>query len=77
MDSATFLLEFRSTSQLRLYGVRTSLHTGLTACTGASIALLAYPSVSLLLSNAKGSAGISTGCPSPTTIVLGLGPDLP
>ena len=25
----------------------------------------------------KGGAGISTCCPSPTTIVLGLGPDLP
>ena len=36
-----------------------------------------YPSVSLLLSNAKGGTGISTSCPSPTTFVLGLGPDLP
>ena len=25
----------------------------------------------------KGGTGISTSCPSPTTIVLGLGPDLP
>ena len=36
-----------------------------------------YPSVSLLQSNAKGGTGISTSCPSPTTFVLGLGPDLP
>ena len=36
-----------------------------------------YPSVSLLLSCAKGGTGISTSCPSPTTFVLGLGPDLP
>ena len=25
----------------------------------------------------KGGTGISTSCPSPTTVVLGLGPDLP
>ena len=36
-----------------------------------------YPSVSLPLSNAQGGTGISTSCPSPTTAVLGLGPDLP
>ena len=34
-----------------------------------------YPSVSLL--HSIGSAGIYTCCPSPTTSVLGLGPDLP
>ena len=34
-----------------------------------------YPSVSLL--HSQGGAGISTCCPSPTTSVLGLGPDLP
>ena len=33
--------------------------------------------MSLLQSNAKGGTGISTSCPSPTTFVLGLGPDLP
>ena len=36
-----------------------------------------YPSVSLRLSCAQGGTGISTSCPSPTTFVLGLGPDLP
>ena len=34
-----------------------------------------YPSVSL--HHSQGGAGISTCCPSPTTSVLGLGPDLP
>ena len=33
--------------------------------------------MSLLLSIAQGGTGISTCSPSPTTLVLGLGPDLP
>ena len=36
-----------------------------------------YPSVSLLRQTSISGAGISTCCPSPTTSVLGLGPDLP
>ena len=36
-----------------------------------------YPSVSMLPQTSLGGTGISTCYPSPTTIVLGLGPDLP
>ena len=55
-------ISVRITSQL--IGLRTSLQPNLDACT-----------VSLL--HSIGSAGIYTCCPSPTTSVLGLGPDLP
>ena len=55
------------------------LHYTPTSPLGRSLPSLrsVYPSVSLLLSNAKGGTGISTCCPSPTAFALGLGPDLP
>ena len=56
--------------------MRTSLHDSLDACTGtdhrpARVILLCHCIVP------NGGAGIYTCCPSPTTSVLGLGPDLP
>ena len=72
-----FLLNFSSPSRFSL--TVCVLHYTPASLLGRSLPSLrsAYPSVSLLLSNAKGGTGISTCCPSPTTIVLGLGPDLP
>ena len=65
----------RSASIVRLFVRRTSLPHTLRPCTGLTITRLELSfcvSASFL-----GGAGISTSCPSPTTSVLGLGPDLP
>ena len=63
----------RVTTQLR--GVRTSLYPNLVACTELTITLLELSFC--VTASFLGGAGISTCCPSPTTSVLGLGPDLP
>ena len=56
--------------------MRTSLHAPL-YCLDR---LYHQPAHAILLCQCithKGGTGISTSCPSPTTVVLGLGPDLP
>ena len=63
----------RITTQLT--GVRTSLYPNLVACTELTITLLELSFC--VTASFLGGAGISTCCPSPTTSVLGLGPDLP
>ena len=57
------------------YGMRTSLHPKLTAWTGLTITRLELSFC--VTASYLGGAGISTCYPSPTTSVLGLGPDLP
>ena len=58
-----------------LKGPRTSLRSKLDACTELTITLLGISFC--VTASFLGSAGIYTCCPSPTTSVLGLGPDLP
>ena len=57
------------------------LHDGFSYHTPTSLApVFPLPASALLLRQRvthKGGTGISTSCPSPTTSVLGLGPDLP
>ena len=67
------MISVRITSQL--IGVRTSLYPNLDACTGLTITLLELSFC--VTASFLGGAGIYTCCPSPTTSVLGLGPDLP
>ena len=55
--------------------MRTSLHSNLSACTELTITPLRLSFC--VTASFFGSAGIYTCCPSPTTSVLGLGPDLP
>ena len=55
--------------------MRTSLHPNLDAWTGQTIARLELSFC--VTASFLGGAGISTCYPSPTTSVLGLGPDLP
>ena len=55
--------------------MRTSLHLNLGACTELTITPLRLSFC--VTASFLGSAGIYTCCPSPTTSVLGLGPDLP
>ena len=55
--------------------MRTSLHPKLDACTELTITPLRLSFC--VTASFFGSAGIYTCCPSPTTAVLGLGPDLP
>ena len=55
--------------------MRTSLHPNLGACTELTITPLRLSFC--VTASFFGSAGIYTCCPSPTTAVLGLGPDLP
>ena len=55
--------------------MRTSLHPKLTAWTGLTITRLELSFC--VTASFLGGAGISTCYPSPTTSVLGLGPDLP
>ena len=55
--------------------MRTSLHPNLSAWTGLTITLLELSFC--VTASFLGGAGISTCYPSPTTAVLGLGPDLP
>ena len=59
----------------QLVGARTSLRPNLDACTGLTITLLELSFC--VTASFLGGAGISTCYPSPTTSVLGLGPDLP
>ena len=66
---------FRSPSHLSRNGARTSLRPSLDAWTGLTITLLELSFC--VTASFLGSAGISTCYPSPTTSVLGLGPDLP
>ena len=72
----SFPTYFQSPSRPRIVK-RSSLLNSLIAWTRSTSHALCLSSVSLLQSNAKGGTGISTSCPSPTTFVLGLGPDLP
>ena len=70
------LLVFRSPSRLSLHGARTSLRTSLVRLDR----FYHQPAHAILLCQCftlTGGTGISTSCPSPTTFVLGLGPDLP
>ena len=70
------LLLFRSPSRLSLHGMRTSLHP----CLARLDRLYHQPAHAILLCQCftlAGGTGISTSYPSPTTFVLGLGPDLP
>jgi hypothetical protein len=62
-------------SCLMLHEVRTSLH--LTLDTFTQLTITALELSFCVTASFLGSAGISTCCPSPTTPVLGLGPDLP
>ena len=59
----------------QLTGVRTSLYPNLDACTELTITPLGLSFC--VTASFLGGAGIYTCCPSPTTAVLGLGPDLP
>ena len=74
-----FPTSLRSASRLMLPGGRTSLPPALDACARLSVSRARV----VLLCHCFGSfsarcgTGISTRCPSPTTPVLGLGPDLP
>ena len=70
-----FPTKFRSTVTPHLIGMRTSLHFKLSACTELTITPLRLSFC--VTASFFGSAGIYTCCPSPTTAVLGLGPDLP
>ena len=82
---AAFLASVNSTASLLIFsphhdpGLLSVLHYLTPSSLGRALPVTrsVYPSVSLLQSNAKGGTGISTSCPSPTTFVLGLGPDLP
>ena len=70
------LLLFRSPSRLSFLGTRTSLRTSLVRLDR----LYHQPAHAILLCQCftlAGGTGISTSSPSPTTFVLGLGPDLP
>ena len=70
------LLLFRSPSRLSLHGTRTSLRTSLVRLDR----FYHQPAHAILLCQCftlTGGTGISTSYPSPTTFVLGLGPDLP
>ena len=70
------LLLFRSPSRLSFLSARTSLRTSLVRLDR----LYHQPAHAILLCQCftlTGGTGISTSCPSPTTFVLGLGPDLP
>ena len=70
------LLVFRSPSRLSFLGARTSLRTSLVRLDR----FYHQPAHAILLCQCftlTGGTGISTSCPSPTTFVLGLGPDLP
>ena len=70
------LLLFRSPSRLSFLGARTSLRTSLVRLDR----FYHQPAHAILLCQCftlTGGTGISTSCPSPTTFVLGLGPDLP
>ena len=70
------LLVFRSPSRLSFLGARTSLRTSLVRLDR----FYHQPAHAILLCQCftlAGGTGISTSCPSPTTFVLGLGPDLP
>ena len=70
------LLLFRSPSRLSLHGMRTSLHP----CLVRLDRFYHQPAHAILLCQCftlAGGTGISTSFPSPTTFVLGLGPDLP
>ena len=75
MDSRASLLVFRSPSRLRLW------HAYFTTYQPNRLDRLYHqPAHAILLRQRvthKGGTGISTSCPSPTTFVLGLGPDLP
>ena len=61
----------------QLTGLRTSLQSNLDAWTRLTITVLILSFCVTASSTLPGGAGISTCCPSPTTSVLGLGPDLP
>ena len=76
VNSTSFLLMFVAHTPTPV-DTRTSLRIGLGVLMGTTIAPLVYPPVSLLRITLLSGAGISTCCPSPTTTVLGLGPDLP
>ena len=70
------LLVFRSPSRLSFLSARTSLRTSLVRLDR----FYHQPAHAILLCQRvahKGGTGISTSYPSPTTVVLGLGPDLP
>ena len=70
------LLLFRSPSRLSFLSARTSLRTSLVRLDRFDH----QPAHAILLCQCftlTGGTGISTSCPSPTTFVLGLGPDLP
>ena len=67
------MISVHITPQLR--GTRTSLRSNLSACTELTITPLRLSFC--VTASFFGSAGIYTCCPSPTTSVLGLGPDLP
>ena len=69
-----FPTRFRSPSRLRI-ALRFFLQDSYLACTRLSIPRLCSPPVPTVLSYC--STGISTCCPSATTLVLALGPDLP
>ena len=69
-----FPTRFRSASRLRI-ALRFFLQDSYLACTRLSIPRLCSPHVSPQFSYC--STGISTCCPSATTLVLALGPDLP
>ena len=74
-----------STASLLMFGplhdpaLKRVLHYVPASSLGRSLPSLrsVYPSASLLRQTLLRGAGISTCCPSPTTVVLGLGPDLP
>ena len=76
-DIRIFLTFFQSVSSLILLVQRSLLLHRLVIYLQSSISAYALPSVSLRLSNGFGGIGISTDCPSATTFVLTLGPDLP
>lgn len=67
---------FPSPSQLSLNDVRICLHISLIAWTRISSSALTLSfCVPPLLKRKSGGTGISTCCPSPTPVGLGLGPD--
>jgi hypothetical protein len=77
VNSATSILNFSPHHTLRLTA-RTSLRS-LSRCLDG---LYHQPALPILLCHCicqthAGGTGISTSCPSPTAIALGLGPDLP
>ena len=75
MNSLASLLVISVRITPQLIGLRTSLQSNLGACTGLTITLLELSFC--VTASFLGGAGIYTCCPSPTTSVLGLGPDLP